>query len=476
MNRLLCLLLLTPVIILAGCSKFLDKQPQTEIRTSTFWHTEDDIRAAIAGMYSGMQDVCTTGYFYYGDSRSDNFYDNPKYGNVSYYTNGLTSSINGSDWSPLYTVIGRANDLLKHVPQVKALQPGIDPKAINYYLSEAYNVRAWCYFQLARVWGAAPVWTIPYDSVGIDPYKSRTPANTLLDSLVIPDLLTAANLSDPTQKTVWEANLGLTYALLLDVSMWKHDYTGAIGWYNKITGLNRYKLEPTATWKNLMISPDKTVENIWSIYWDWTTDGGAGISGQIGAGNTNSTFKISDPIWNYFSTTPTDIRSAQSVDLKVKAHDKTLKFYAVNLDAKGNQIYPANNQANVYFPIYRFADMILLRAEAANSLSDRATALTLLNQVHTRAGLTAYTATTLPDSTTMSNAILTERQYEFFAEGRRYFDLVRNGLVSTVMDPIIKVHKPDAQPFSADPRTILWPLSITVLNANPKLTQNQPYN
>jgi hypothetical protein len=427
-------------------------------------------------MYSGMQDVCTTGYFYYGDSRSDNFYDNPKYGNVSYYTNGLTSSINGSDWSPLYTVIERANDLLKHIPQVKALQPGIDPKTINYYLSEAYNVRAYCYFQLVRVWGAAPMWTIPYDSVGIDPYKTRTSPDSLLNNLIIPDLLTAASLSDPNQKTVWEANLGLTYALLMDVSMWKHDYAGAISWYNKITGLGRYKLEPTATWKNLMIAPDKTVENIWSIYWDWTTDGGAGISGQIGAGNTNSTFKISDLIWNYFSTTPTDIRSAQSVDLKVKTHDKTLKFYAVNLDAKGNQIYPANNQANVYFPIYRFADMVLLRAEAANQLNDRATALTLLNQVHTRAGLTAFTATTLPDSATMNNAILTERQYEFFAEGRRFFDLVRNGLVSTVMDPIIKARKPDAQPFAADARTVLWPLSITVLNANPRLTQNQPYN
>jgi len=163
----------------------------------------------------------------------------------------------------------------------------------------------------------------------------------------------------------------------------------------------------------------------------------------------------------------------------LNVHDFGAKGDGVTDDTQAiNQALQAahDQQANVYFPIYRFADMILLRAEAANSLSDRATALTLLNQVHTRAGLTAYTATTLPDSTTMSNAILTERQYEFFAEGRRYFDLVRNGLVSTVMDPIIKVHKPDAQPFSADPRTILWPLSITVLNANPKLTQNQPYN
>jgi len=463
---------------LPGCSKFLDKKPQTQIRTSSYWKSEDDIKAAIAGMYSGMQDVCSTNFFFWGDSRSDNFFDNPKYGNVSYYTNGLTASINGSDWSTLYTVIGRANDLLKHVPQVKALQPGIDQKSINYYLSEAYNVRAYCYFQLVKVWGAAPLWKVPFDSIGMDPYKTRTPANVLLDSLIVPDLLTSAALSDPNQKTVWEANLGLTYALLMDISMWRHDNAEAIKWYDKLNALKRYKLEPTATWKNLFISPGKTVENIWSIYWDWTTDGGAGISGQIGAGNTNSTFMISDVIWNYFSAAAnaSDIRGAQSIDLKVKAHDKTLKYYPVNLDAKGAQVYPANNQANVFFPIYRYADMVLLRAEAANNLNDQATALTMLNQVHTRAGLTAYTAALLPDSTSMSNAILKERQYEFFAEGRRFFDLVRNGIVAKVMDPIIKTRKPDAAGFAADMRTILWPLSITVLNANPNLVQNAPYN
>jgi hypothetical protein len=475
MKRSFYILLLASVTAFSGCSKFLDKQPQTEIRTSAFWQSEDDIKAAIAGMYSGMQDVCSTNFFYWGDSRSDNFQDNPKYGNVAYYTNGLTSAINGTDWTTLYAVIGRANDLLKHIPLVKA---SISQKSIDYYLSEAYNVRAWSYFQLVKVWGAAPVWTIPFDSVGIDPYKARTDVNVLLDSLIVPDLVKSASLSDPAQKTVWEANLGLTYALQMDICMWRHDNAGAINWYNKLAALKRYSLEPTATWKNLFIAPSKTVENIWSIYWDWTTDGGAGISGQIGAGNTNSTFKISDVIWNYFSASAnaSDIRGAQSIDLKVKAHDKTLKFYAVNQDATGAQIYPANNQANVYFPIYRWADMVLLRAEAANNLNDQPTALTLLNQVHVRAGLAAYTVATLPDSTTMSNAILKERQYEFFAEGRRFFDLVRNGVVAKVMDPLMKIRNPSAIGFAADMRTVLWPLSITVLNANPKLVQNPPYN
>jgi tetratricopeptide (TPR) repeat protein len=298
-----------------------------------------------------------------------------------------------------------------------------------------------------------------------------------MDSIVIPDLLNASNLADPSQVSVWYANLGGIYAMLMDVSMWRHDYAGAINWYNKLVALNRYKLEPTATWKNLFIAPQNSAESIWSLTWDWTVNGGVNLSGEIGAGNTNSQFHISNNIWNYWTNAANskDIRGAQSIDAKQKNKDKILKYYPVNLDSKGNQIYPANNQANAYFPLYRLADMVLLRAEAANDTHDLTTALTLLNSIHTRAGLTAYTAAQLPDSTTTSNAILTERQYELFVEGKRWYDLVRNGLVSTIMDPIMLQQAPSAQPYAADSRKILWPININDLNANPQLVQNPPY-
>jgi hypothetical protein len=471
---LLCTLLLPGL----GCKKFLDEKPQTEITADLFWQSEDDIKSGMAAIYSGIQTMNSTNFLLWGDARSDNFYNNGTYGDVAYFTNGLSSTINGSDWSSVYVTINRANELLKHAPIIKASHPAIDPKAINHYMAEGYAIRAYCYFQLVKVWGAAPVWTVPFDSVGINPFKTRTPAATIIDSVVLPDLQTALSLVDQSKALVWEANVGSIYALLIDVSMWKHDNDAAINWFNKLNALKRYNLEPALTWKNLFIGPDKTVESIWSIYWDWTTDKGANISGQLGAGNTNSQFMISDIIWNYFSNAANskDIRGAQSIDLKVKAHDKTLKFYPVNLDAKGNQLYPTNSQANVYYPLYRFADILLLRAEAANNKQDLPTALTYLNQVHVRAGLTAYTAVALPDSTTMSNAILNERQLELFGESKRFFDLVRNGLVIKVLDPIIKARKPDALGFGQDARTILWPLSRTVLNSNPMLTQNEPYN
>jgi hypothetical protein len=463
----------------AGCKKFLTQQPKTQITSSSFWKNQSDIDEGIAAMYNGLQQQYSYNFIAWGDGRSDNLTASTQYGNIAYTFNGISASTNGTDWSTIYTTLERTNDLLKHVPLIAQTQAGvtIGKQGINNYMAQGYAVRALCYFQIIKIWGGAPAWTVPYDSVGANPFKPRSSAQYLMDSIVMPDLLNAASLADPAQNSVWYANLGGIYALLMDVSMWNHDYAGAINWYNKLSAMNRYKLEPTATWKNMFIAPQNSVESIWSLNWDWTVNGGVNLSGEIGAGNTNSQFHISANIWNYFTNAANskDIRGAQSIDAKQKNQDKTLKYYPVNLDAKGNQIYPANNQANAYFPLYRLSDLVLLRAEAANDTHDLTTALTLLNSIHTRAGLTAYTAAQLPDSTTTSNAILTERQYELFVEGKRWYDLIRNGLVSTVMDPIMHQLAPSAQPYAADPRKILWPININDLNANPQLVQNPPY-
>ena len=463
---------------MTGCQKFLTEKPQSQITASSFWKTNDDITAGLAAMYNGVQQQCSYNYFAYGDGRTDNFWVS-QYGNLAYSINGLSNATTGTDWSLIYTTIERANDLLLHVPIIGASQAGasIGQSAINYDLSQAYAVRAFCYFQILRIFGGAPVWRVPFDSVGQAKFIPRSSAQYLMDSLVIPDLLNAASLVDTTQTTVWYVNRGGIYAMLMDVAMWKHDYTSAINWYNQLAAMNRYKLEPTATWKNLFIAPQNSNESIWSLTWDWTVNGGASISGEIGAGNTNSQWWISDGIWNYFTSAANakDIRGPQSIDFKEKNHDKVLKFYPVNLSSAGVQIYPANNQANVYFALYRLSDLVLLRAEAANCTYDTATAINLLNQIHTRAGLTAYTTAQLVDSTTISNALLTERQYEFFAEGKRWYDLVRNGVVSKILDPLMLLKYPTAQTFASDPRKILWPINANDLNANPALVQNPPY-
>ncbi|MDR6941133.1 RagB/SusD family nutrient uptake outer membrane protein [Mucilaginibacter pocheonensis] len=480
MKKVLNIAFLMLAISLFSCKKLLNQPPKSQLGGDKFWKTADDAKAGVAGIYDGVQDMFNSQFIYWGDFRSDNFTFHPTYYS-SLAVNALTPTITGSDWTLIYTTISRANFAIKYIPTIAV----IDPALSKDLQAQALAIRAYCYFWLIRLWGNVPVWTEPYEDLTTDPYKGVTPAADVVKNVILPDLLKAYDLSDKTTSVVWNMNSGGIAATLMDVYMYNHDYTNALLWCDNLFALKRYSLEPTATWKNIFTSPLNTKEDIWSLNWDFTVDGGNKTSQAIGAGDTNSDFAVDPAMWNYFTTATTDIRGAQTVDFKVKAHDKILKYYAPNLDKNGNQIYPNSPQANLLFPLYRLADIYLLRAEALNRTGDLANALIYLNMVRTRAGLPAYQAGDFANADAMlygspvnTNGILRERQLELFCEAKRWFDLQRTGITISIMDPILRnrqIQKGFPATGFGDPRTIFWPIDQDVLNANTKLTQNPPY-
>ncbi|MCW3467969.1 RagB/SusD family nutrient uptake outer membrane protein [Chitinophaga nivalis] len=457
------------IILLTGaCGKFLNEQPQNQLSPDQYWKTEDDIVHALAGVYDGIQVSLSNNYVYWGDARTDNF-NVTQYGNKQFALNGLSATIPGSDWAPLYLTIGRANMLLKKAPGVK----NVPISALSQYQGETLAIRAWCYFTLVRLWGDVPVWLTPYEDLAQSPYKTRTGTDSIFNGVILPDLLKAYDLLNMDHNNLFNINKGSIAAILIDAYMWRHDYTNALKWMDKLAALNWYSLEPTATWKNMFTYPAGSVENIWNLSWDYLVDGGAGIASLVGCNDNNSDFMADDSVWNHFLVDTTDIRGKQTVDLK--ARDKVLKFYAVKLDNKGRQLYPKSSETNIQYPMYRYADIILLRAEALQATGQPAAALDQLNRVHTRAGMKAYTAADFPAPGDLLNGILRERQWEFFCECKRWFDLRRNGKVKEVMDPVLKARQAD-NPGYSHPGLLLWPINRDNLNANPYLKQNPPYS
>lgn len=495
--------LLAIVIAGASCKKFLNEKPLTQVPTEDYFKSLKDVNAAMGGVYGSFQTEMTgdgTGfsgkYFYWGEGRSDNF-DRSGYPNTTITElslNELTSGNSATDWSGLYRTIGRANTCIKYIPQAQKYDNNVTNTVINNNLAQCYAMRAVCYFYIVRLWGDAPIWTEPYTDITQQASRARSPKTEVLDT-AIADLQRAYSIVQKNQTpVVWNIGEAAICAILADIYLWKKDYPNTIVWINKVfaakgakgtvlAGTSGANLEPSATWKNLFISPTSTNEAIWSIAWDYNFNGCACAPVTIGL--SNNPVRVDSVIYVDWKKSTADIRPKWTIDtLSGLGHwDKVIKY----LNIPGNSIgtIPSGTtatQLNEYLVMYRLGDVYLSYAEALNKTGDKTNALRYLNYIRVRAGLPALLITD-PSIATVSNmedVILKERQYELFAEGKRWFDLVRTDHVVKVMDPIliqrqIRYGSPPVG-FGADLNKILWPLHRNVLEYNKKLVQNPSYN
>lgn len=515
------------LIQLASCKKLVDEKPLSDGVLDQFYKTKYDADAAMAGMYGAFQQ-CMIGESqfnnrinFWGDARSDNMERQKQYSSSTtseLHFNSLTPNNNFADWGPLYLVIGRANLNIAKFPDINKYAKTaeqISAATLNSYMAQCYAMRAICYFYILRIWGDAPIRTSPFLSLDDNPEAPRDPQTKVRDQ-IIADLQKAYDLTAKgATPTVWYIGEGAIAAMMADVYMWRSydnqivpDYNNAITWIKNVfkakaptgkvynaTGISTTgsggattDLEPTANWKNIFTNPASSIETMWTIHWDVTANGCPCMAGVSTAVN-NTPMRTAVEVFSTWAKSTTDVRGKQTIDpTKTDNWDRVLKWYGPSGFTDATKTYLTSTQAasvvgtdkTVYIPMYRLADVFLLYAEALNKTGDRANALRYLNLVHQRATLPAYTAAQLSTESQMEDAILDERRWELFDEGKRWFDLVRTDHVIQVMDPVLKARQlaegAAAIGFGTDKRRYLWPLHRNVLNANPNLVQNPPYS
>lgn len=516
------------VTVISSCKKDVTEQPLSSVSLDLYFRSNKDITAALSGMYTSFQEEMTgvgSGkdaadnteayggrYNYWGEGRSDNF-DRSQYNNntiTELAFNAITINNATADWGGLYRTILRANTNIKYIPQVPQYDNLATTTIVNNAMAQSYAMRAECYFYLVRVWGDAVIWTTPYTDVTQPQSKPRSPKAHIIDSVIIPDLTKAYALIQKNQTpSVWYINEGVICAMMADVYMWRagqpgggqSDYQNAIAWTQKLflaknpsgavyAGTSAGNLESTATWKNVFVAPTTSPEGIWSINWDNTANGCACL--PIATQLSNNPVQADTAIYfKWKKNNKVDTRFGKTIDTLATtsgsylAHgDKLLKYFNINYDAtgiipKGSTLTALNY--NVYLVMYRLSDVYLTLAEAYAQTGDLVNALKYLNFIYLRAriaGTTAIPATQYTTTVAMENAILQERQYELFGEGKRWFDLVRTGNVKTIMDPVVSRRQiifGTVQTGFQDLNKIYWPLSQNAMNANRLLTQNTGY-
>lgn len=492
------LVIIVSCLLYTSCDNFLDKEPVTALSSAQFFKTPQDASAAIAGMYDALQNTLDGNYFFWGEVRADNVTGSVSNGDKLLLGNALNATHATANWSSLYKTIANANFAIKYIPNIL---PVSTASVINDQLGQAYTTRALMYFYAVRIWGRVPLVTEPYEQLpGQVLYNNRASVDSV-KAQIISDLDKAVTLFGATAPaTPYYFNAGSAHAIKMDVYMWFKEFDKALAESNTIIAMNKYALAANEVeWKSIFLTPSISKEPIFTIYWDYVKDGANAMSLNLGCADRGAQYKMRKELWDTLIIRNTDKRLAMMIDtldysaltvntgyLTTAAYDlipgvinckfaawDQVKNTAISARAAnpGGYKLPIRIEYNVQVPLYRYAGLMLLRAEALANIGgdvNMQAARDIINAVRSRMGYMAKASiTNTPDKASLIKVILTERRIELWGEGIRWFDLVRNNMVNTAMDPILLPNG------FGNLDKILWPLHTSVFEANPLLRNDQ---
>lgn len=411
---------LVPVLaaaFLVSCKKFLDVQPVDSVSDGQTIVDKTSAETATRGLYRALS---ADGYYgltfqAIGYLSGDNVQWTGSQSIVQQFISHNVRADNAyiaSAWSAIYATINRANHIITKVPEIT--DPLLTQSLRNQLTGEAYFVRALAYFDLARTWGGVQLALTPTNSASD---KNGIQKSSLAESYaqVLSDLTTAEQLLPETtnryratKKTVW--------ALRARFHLYQKEWALADTYASKLLGdaANYQLVKPySAFFANNVVA---TPESIFELSYSATYTSGHRNQWQPPANNGTRQWA------------PNDAFVALVNDANVGGNRNTLVAKTSQGLWYGNLYYrsPATDPAYVL----RIAEQYLIRAEARAQEKKLTEALSDLNAVRSRAGLTPSSALTQSE---ILLAIENERRIEFAFEPHRWFDLVRTDRAGTVM-------------------------------------------
>jgi len=485
------LLLLAGVVVgLTSCNK-LSEDPKSVIVSSQFYQTTSDATSAVNAVYSTLNSDPAGDFPLYGrqlnllvENASDNQLYSPSNTNPDVRALGTETYISANSrvqkvWQQLYYGINRANIAIDNVPTIQ-----MDTTLRARLVRESKFIRALLYFNLVRLYGDVPLVLHNPNSTNIDNLLiARTPAAQVY-SQIIADLEDATNLPKSYSATdLGRATSGAAHTLLAKVYLTQQDWPDALTQLNLvINGEYGYALFPNY-YDAFQKATKNGVEHIFSVQF------------ETNLGEANSTQYLSESFTSFNTGTfPIDIPVDTSLYNLFSAKDtrRAVTFYNTVYNAATGQNVVFNNAYTPYFnkfvdyslsplssqslsgvnyPVLRYADVLLMKAEALNEINGGPTsdAYNAINQVRTRAQIANLTSGL--NQAAFRDSVFLERRKEFIQEGHRWFDLVRQG--GTVL--VDALHKISAK-SAATSKNTLFPIPLVEIQQNAKLKQNPGYN
>lgn len=441
-----------------SCEDFLDKSPQGVPTQESFPSTAEDAFLATNGAYVTLRNWSYhSGGFPILDIMSDDAYkgSNPGDGAATVgvfdkFTHTADLGILDNWWNSLYEGIKRANVVIEYVPGIT-----MNEELKARYVAEARFLRALYYFDLVRAWGGVQLVETTTPPLNLErSTKEEVYAFIEADLLAaIPDLEEKSELASGE---IGRATKGAARALLAKVYLFQDDFPNAEKYALEVINSEEYDLEDEFADAN-SVAGENGEESIFEV-------GALQIENTEGGGNqyanTQGVRGVPNKGWG-FNRPSIDLRAAFEADdpredatiielgevidgIEIMGDSDTPNEfdngYAVEIESYNQKVWVSGETTISNFGhnrrLLRYADVLLMAAEALNENNKAVDALIYLNEVRERAR--QGDEEILPDITEtdqekLRNIILNERRVELALEGHRFWDLVRTGKAAEVL-------------------------------------------
>lgn len=484
---------------LSSCNDWLTEETPGTTKVSEFFTSLSTAEAVVNAAYVPMTWEFGTTYYpewYFGDIVSDDALKGGQDINDGADLRELENFKANSDneillgyYRAQWQGIQRANLAIDEIPTTRIETEGDEAeKQAKYrdrYLGEAYFLRGYYYFRLARMFGGMPLIDYVIKSSNQWAQTRSTMDETL--NFAIKDFKRAENLLWEKDKygneELGRATKGAAQAMLLKANLYRADYLRNAGneteaqkyfaeaakWGKEVIKSRQYSLWPNYL-DNFRLANENGRESVFEIQYteEATSDyGGEGYTrgtmttilqrsrssafGEAGWGydrptqNLYNEYEAGDARRDETILVPTD-EQIETPAQEIYCGDRMLnRKYAMYNDGTNGGIYklahatrsPKNNIQ------IRYADVLLMYAEACCESGDLPSAKSALKEVRDRAGLSQFPYTAVIQGQTVTfndnqedlrKAIRHERRVELAMEGHRWFDLTRWGIAKETMD------------------------------------------
>lgn len=484
------LLVIFGLAFISSCQKdFLDRKPKGQLTFDTFFENEDQAVWAVNAIYQNFRswEMCAFPWIGITDIISDDADKGSTENDALFvkelddFTFNATNQVFEQTWKGHYHTIFRANLAIENIPSVN-----MDPALRERLVAEAKFLRGYAYFRLVQWYGELPIITRPLEEEEYFTQQRRPVAEVY--ELIKQDLLDAITVlpekSGYSEKDLGRATKGAARGILAKLYMLQKDYANALEQCQAIINSAEYSLEPR--YGDIFLpAGEHGVESIFEI--------GAVATQAAVAGPGASPFNMIQGVrgipnlgWGFNRPSDDLVAAYEPGDPRRQA---TI-IYVGEVLPDGSTIVQDNPEIvnerynqKAWVPAHpglqdngpgnlrllRYADILLLAAEALNELGQPGQALNYLNLVRQRArGNNNFI---LPDITTTDQAELRtiirhERRVELAMEQQRWFDLLRWDIAAEVLQATGKSFQKGKHELLPLPQSEI-DLSAGKLNQNP---------